>query len=177
MTKLAFVDLDGVLADFVRGALKHHKKDKKLAYADIRWDLVEQFGMGASDFWNPLGFKFWQGLSPTEEIHDILQIICGRFGAENTFLLSSPCMTKGCTQGKASWVEKHLPDYSRRLLLTNRKEVFAGKYRFLFDDHDKNCFGWVQAGGSGACLVPRPWNDNRGKDVVKFVKDFLEAHV
>jgi hypothetical protein len=80
-----------------------------------------------------------------------------RFGLENIFLCSSPCETSGCIVGKAWWVDKHLPNYSRRLILTNRKDIFSGPGRVLIDDRDDNIGDWIDAGGAGI-LVPRPWN-------------------
>lgn len=53
-----------------------------------------------------------------------------------------------------------MPSYSRRLILTNRKEVFSGPGRALIDDRDENVEGWEKAGGIGV-LVPRPWNKTK----------------
>ena len=154
-----FVDLDGVLVDFVGGAIAHHKLP--LPALETDWNFWRRFGLSDADFWNPLGDEFWASLAPTEDMHQILGAVFDVWHpGEEVFLLSSPCLTPGCITGKARWVEKHLPALSRRLLLTDRKELFAGPGRVLVDDHDVNCEKWTAAGGE-ACLVPRPWNSAR----------------
>ena len=159
MNRLLFIDLDGVLVDFVAGALAFHKSN--LLYSEAKWDLAAQIGLAASDFWNPLGREFWEGLQPTREMVNTISLASRYFGEENTFVISSPCRTPGCATGKAAWVEKHLPpSYSRHLLLTDRKEIFAGPGRLLIDDFRLNCQAW-EASGCKAFLFPRPWNEAR----------------
>lgn len=155
MNTLCFIDLDGVLVDFIEGAFERH--NITIEWADIRWDFVKQAGIHESDFWSVLGTGFWAGLKPTREFHGIIGAAEHKFGQENIFLCSSPCATPGCIVGKALWVDNYLPKYSRRLILTNRKEVFSGAGRVLIDDADHNIDGWVKSGGVGI-LVPRPWN-------------------
>lgn len=155
MNTFCFIDLDGVLVDFIEGAFEYH--GITIEWADIRWNFVEQAGLHPGDFWRLLGTGFWAGLKRTREFFAIIGAAEKKFGADNIFLCSSPCETPGCIVGKALWVDHYLPKYSRRLILTNRKEVFSGPGRVLIDDADHNIDGWVKAGGVGI-LVPRPWN-------------------
>lgn len=155
MKQLCFIDLDGVLVDFVEGAFERH--NITIEYPDIRWNFVKQAGIPESDFWSALSTGFWAGLKPTREFHGIIGAAECKFGQENIFLCSSPCETPGCIVGKALWVDTYLPMYSRRLILTSRKEVFSGPDRVLIDDADHNIDSWVKSGGIGI-LVPRPWN-------------------
>lgn len=158
MNALCFIDLDGVLVDFVEGAFKHH--NISIPWERITWEFPAQAGIGAKDFWEPLGTDFWAYLRPTRECLAIVSTAEEKFGKENVFLCSSPCLTKGCIVGKAMWIDQHLPGYTQRLILTNRKDVFSGPGRVLIDDRDENIDGWVKAGGIGI-LVPRPWNKIR----------------
>lgn len=155
---LCFIDLDGVLVDFVQGAFDYH--DINIPWPEIQWDFLKQAGIEPDAFWTPLDQPFWASLKPTSELFVIIPAAERKFGVENVFLCSSPCETAGCITGKAMWVEKHLPSYSRRLILTNRKEVFSGPGRVLIDDRDENVEGWEKAGGIGV-LVPRPWNKTK----------------
>ena len=178
MKPLCFLDVDGVVCDFVKGALAFH--GKTLEYATVRWDFYSQLGLTEADFWTPLQEDFWAGLEATAEKTAIVQAVEEAFGPYNVFLLTSPCLTPGCATGKARWVEKHLPGYARRLLLTTRKEVFAGPGRTLIDDSPENVAKWKDAGGQ-TVLVPRPWNDLRAfsycsDDVVAAVRQELSPH-
>lgn len=174
MNTLCFIDLDGVLVDFVQGAFDYH--DIKIPWPEIKWDFLKQAGISPADFWSPLDQPFWASLRPTSEFSVIIDEVERKFGAENVFLCSSPCETAGCITGKAMWVERHLPSYSRRLILTNRKEVFSGPGRVLIDDRDENVIDWCKAGGTGI-LVPRPWNitcsarRNVSRAVVKAIEE------
>lgn len=158
MKPLCFIDLDGVLADFVEAAFIRH--DIRTPWADIQWEFVAQAGVDPETFWRSLDFDFWKSVFRTEECSSIIIAAEKKFGKENIFLCSSPCKTFGCTAGKAMWVDLNLPEYSRRLILTNRKDVFSGPGRVLIDDRDENISGWINAGGAGI-LVPRPWNATR----------------
>lgn len=153
---LCFLDMDGVLADFIGGAIAHHSLP--LQVEDSDWYFWRKHGMTDDEFWEPLGEHFWANLQPTSDMRAIVDVVSHYFDIDHdVFLLTSPCLTAGCSVGKAKWVDKYFPHWSRRLLLTDRKELFAGRGRVLIDDHDANYVKWLKAGGD-ACLVPRPWN-------------------
>ena len=154
MRKRIFLDLDGVLADFVAGAARLHGKDPASV---TTWDFFERWSLTAADFWNPLGREFWANLPLTPEAHQIVALCEQAVGKENICLLTSPCDTDGCPEGKRDWVKKHLPDYRRRLLIGAAKEFCATPRSLLVDDHDANCKAFLLAGGV-PCLFPRPWN-------------------
>jgi 5'(3')-deoxyribonucleotidase len=121
--------------------------------------FVLLFALGCGNGHNPTyRVDFWANLETTADGLEILNVVERIIGRHNVFICSSPCLTKGCTSGKAAWVDRHLPDgYGQRLLLTGRKEVMADKDRILIDDHDKNVDSFRSTGGE-AILVPRPWN-------------------
>lgn len=161
MNTLCFIDLDGVLVDFVEGAFKHYGIN--IPYPEITWDFPNQAGIPMADFFKPFGKDFWSRLCPTWEFDEIIPAAENKFGKENVFLCSHPCETDGCITGKAAWIERWLPDYTQRLVLTGRKDVFSGSNRVLIDDRDKNVDDWVKVGGVGI-MVPRPWNRLKGTE-------------
>jgi hypothetical protein len=157
---VVFCDLDGVLTDFVRPALALH--GKPLPMADVRRDFVDQVGIPANEFWAPLGRFFWENLPWTDEGVSFFNHLEGLVGAENLHLLTSPCLTDGCRDGKAAWVMKHLPSYERRLFIGAVKAAIAAPNKLLIDDNGPHVEAFRKAGGR-AVLVPRPWNDRRGE--------------
>ena len=159
MTKqyTCLLDLDGVLVEFVRGALAFH--NKQLPPKEVRWHFPEQIGFKgilANEFWDPLGQEFWANLDWTEEGEHLLSELESLFG-NNIAIVSSPCNTPGCDDGKRDWVRKHLPEYRRRTFLGGDKHVFADSSKVLIDDYDPHISNFLNAGGQ-AFLVPRPWN-------------------
>jgi hypothetical protein len=170
-----FIDLDGVVCDFVRGAFKFH--GKSLPWNEVCWNFPEKLGIADADFWKPLGEDFWANLEPTAEFLGIMETVLSHFEKDKVFLLSSPCHTPGCPTGKTRWVERHLPDFTRRLLLTNAKHVLARRGRLLIDDHQVNCDSWWTHKGE-AFLFPRPWNQSAASEpkAVEKLKKFLEIY-
>ncbi len=160
MRPVCLLDLDGVLVDFVGGALSLH--GKHVPPSEVRWDFLTQIGLEPADFWRPLGRSFWAGLPWTAEGRELLDVVEDVFGPENVCLLTSPCATPGCCEGKLDWVARELPAYRRRVLVGACKHLVAGPGKLLLDDHDANVEAFREAGGS-AILVPRPWNDRRAE--------------
>lgn len=158
MKPVIFFDLDGVLADFVEGAFRLH--GKSLPPLDVRWDFCSQLGFaGPNDpaFWDRMGYEFWLHLEPYADGFSLLKYAEALAGKENVGLLTSPCDTAGCVEGKRSWVHNHLPDYKRRVFVGSAKHLFAGPGKVLVDDHDANVDAFAAAGGL-VVQPARPWN-------------------
>ena len=157
MVPQILLDMDGVLADFVGGAAQLYGKDANLVDC---WDFYHKWEMTAEEFWPALGRDFWAGLPLTHECRGIVKLAEGLVGAENVCLLSSPCMTEGCMEGKMDWIKRNLPDYRRRFLFGPAKQFATARHRVLVDDSDDNVRSFVKHGGC-AVMVPRPWNTDR----------------
>lgn len=154
-----FFDVDGVIADFVGGVLKQHNRED-IPRKDVRWGLEAQLGIAPADFWRPLGFEFWANLPVLEDGWKLLQQAEWMLGVTNIGLLTSPCDTPGCIDGKRKWIRQFFPEYERRTFFGSAKHLFAGPTKILVDDNDDNCRKFMEAGGQ-TLLVPRPWNESR----------------
>lgn len=173
-----FCDLDGVLVDFVGGALAIHRKT--IPPHAVRWNFPQQVGIPEADFWRPLGREFWAGLGWTVEGPSLFDYLWDNHKADLAFL-SAPCNTDGCCDGKLDWVRRETPEMAKRLVLASCKDVFAHGDALLIDDYDGNVVLFRAAGGN-ALLVPRPWNarrddcDEYGRfDVVRFIGEIEET--
>lgn len=143
-----FLDIDGVLADFVGGAIERFQLPVKPD--DVTWDFLP------SECWAHMDADFWAGLNPLPDCHKIVE----RLDVSKTWLLTSLPQTnrQAAGEGKYKWVEKHLPQFQHRLLFcVSRKSLWAHGAALLIDDHDANVNQFREAGGH-AVLVPRPWN-------------------
>jgi 5'(3')-deoxyribonucleotidase len=157
--RTVYFDLDGCVAQFVRGALAVH--GSTLKFTDITaWDMHEKMGLSEEAMYAPMGFDFWSSLDTHWDGMALLQTYLSKWTGGQVSLLSTPINTPGCRDGKTAWVEKHLPDYTARLFLGKDKSVHAGPDRLLIDDADKNVEKFRGAGGK-AVLVPRLWNNER----------------
>lgn len=184
---VVYVDLDGVLADFVKDALKLHgieyegKEPNLFNIVDNKgvFDLENALGLTKNEFWKPindLSENFWSNLKKTTESDRIMEEIEAKFPKEKIFFLTSPCKDPGCYKGKMQWVEKYYPDYCRRTILTPHKYLLAQSDRLLIDDADHNVEKFKDYGGK-TLLIPRSWNQAcnfRYQSLSVFLDEFSE---
>lgn len=134
----AFVDMDGVLADFDGYMVKHNLTATELksmpgAYAALELMLGAQEGIAALE---EHGFEVWIASKP-------------------------PTGQPQAYAEKVKWVLKHFPQLSRRIILTHDKGLLGCERDMLIDDrpHKANCESFrgrlIVFGG----LVHRNWDD------------------
>lgn len=150
-----YLDMDGVLCDFVGGSLKVH--GKSLPPKEISWDFWEQIGLSGEEFWAPLcNPDFWANLEPLEDgmgLYHWLRELCD----QDRIVIMSSGLCPGSVDGKREWMKKHAPDLLKNATFCTAKHVHAGPGRLLIDDHEPNVGSFRMRGGD-AILIPRPWN-------------------
>ena len=150
-----FIDMDGVLTDFVRGVIDYYNLG--LEEKDINgWeDIVTKSNMTTKDFWEGLNEQFWQYLEWTKDGKQIWETI----KSFNPIILSSPTLAPSSLSGKYKWILKNIPEVKRRFLFGTPKAIVASPLSILIDDHNQNINEWIRAGGIGI-LYPAYWNTN-----------------
>jgi len=155
-----FIDMDGVLVNFVDGVFKAMEiEDWEVIPGE--WKIAKWKNVG-SDFWDRfyehITYDVWANLEPYEWMDDIVSLAVRLVGKENVFILTSPTIEGPSAQGKTSFVRKHLGKYfATRMIITPHKYLCAAPDRLLLDDSDKKLQKFVAFGGKG-CLIPMPWN-------------------
>lgn len=156
-----YLDMDGVVADWVRGAMELH--GQQLPIADVRWHIPVQMGFaseGGPAFWTPMeNPHYWRNLSPLNDGMSLYARIVERLGAESLNILSSG-RCRCSVDGKLDWLRRWMPNHVDCAVFAHRKERVAGPGKILVDDHETNVERFVAAGGA-AVLIPRPWNYRR----------------
>lgn len=156
-----FLDMDGVLVDFIGGAARAHGIENP--YDDHSnhgvYDIDTLIKMDRNKFWEPFGRKFWAKLDPTDECFGLVDILERKFGQKNICILSSPTANPESLSGKLDWLQKHLPQYARQFLFGTQKHFCAGRGALLIDDSESNVDKFELHSGR-AILFPRPWNRN-----------------
>lgn len=173
------LDMDGVLADFLAGASKVHKRplpyDRPEALG--RWDTEELWGITPKQFWTPIDATvgFWKGLDKTAEADAIVQLACEAVGRKNVAILTAPSQWPGCISEKLEWIGQYYPYLKGRVIFGSAKEFMASPNRILVDDKDLNISAFEDAEGHGV-LVPRLWNSAHSKAnrTLEIVQDKLE---
>ena len=157
---IVFLDMDGVLVDFVGGINKIFGMPKEFpppkADGLPQWNWFENYGLTAKQVNAVCDINFWANLEWMHDGKQILNAVKSRF--RDIYLFTTPMPNPGSGTGKILWVDKHLPRYSKRTIITQApKSLLAGPDRLLIDDKDENVAEFVAAGGMGI-LTPRPWN-------------------
>lgn len=175
MRPVVFLDMDGVLVNFVQGALDHLKSDRCIS--DVTWNFpVDMFGYKEPydpEFWKLFATEeFWANLKWTEEGQSLLRQVEDMVGQKNIGLLTTPMDIAGCIEGKRTWIKNNLPEYRKQLITTSAKGLFAAPGKILVDDHDPNVINFQKhpdgtPTGGRAILVPRPWNCDKHRTIGK----------
>jgi len=117
--KIVYVDMDGVLADFVGGAIDLGLFGTE-AYFDTAINGTEDFFLDLKPL--PGAIEAYHTLT---EKYDVYILSTAPWGIPNAWC------------DKLHWVNKHLPEVSKkRLILSHNKHLNAGDY--LIDDRLKN---------------------------------------
>ncbi|MCC7423578.1 MAG: hypothetical protein IT428_25185 [Planctomycetaceae bacterium] len=155
-----FLDMDGVLVDFISAAVRLHGHGHRLAeWPTGIWEDHSVLGLTPADFWGPIethGAKFWAELEPYPwalELYEQLREIAP------VTIASSPNQDPHCLEGKVQWLQKRFGRRFRDFLIGPPKHLMARPGTVLVDDSPRMIREFNAAGGRGI-LFPQPWNDN-----------------
>lgn len=167
-----FLDMDGVLVDFVGGVAKEFNAD--LSELD-HWNINKALCMSATDFWTRLqeNKRFWAELEAypwtRELVHTCLDLTGG-----NVTIATSPTMDVNCASQKMYWIGKFFPQFNRTMLIGPQKHLLAKQHHILIDDSQKNCDKFEEYGGR-AIVFPQLWNSTKQKPDFSVVDEIREA--
>lgn len=179
MIKTVYLDLDGVITDFVGGICRSFKKSNPYSILLTRdytfWNAWPEI---STKMVNTIcGTSFWANLKWAQDGHDILRAVLSHFKPEQIYLVTRPMPNPNSYTGKVLWVRRHLPEYCSRTIITQApKSLLARPDTLLIDDKDENIDEFIAADGRGL-LIPRPWNrvhfcaDRTVQVVEKFLED------
>ena len=170
-----FIDLDGVLANFVQAACDVHGIPNPYHNPENfgNFNMAQVTGMSNNQFWKPLqGHSFWTNLPLHDDAHAILANVEARFRQEDIAFLTANSRDPFSASGKLSWVQKHFPKYVRRVIITPAKHFIAHSETLLIDDRDKNCEDFYSEGGR-CILLPRPWNSAHAEHTLSTITQHL----
>ena len=181
MASRLYVDMDGVLVDFVKGAEKYFK----ITFADTNRSA---YGITGSEFltlWEgPKGWRqlkkdwptFWMDLDPEPSSPQLLKLVLPHHPA---VLTAVPKGWSSSAVGKRIWCQRHMLNWGRHpheeFLAVDRsqKRRYAkqadGTPNLLIDDFDKNIAEWNNVGGIGLLYTGRTSQYYISKALTKYM--------
>ena len=159
-----FIDMDGVLCDFVEASIRLHQRSPPWAYANWpegEYEIYNVLGIAEDEFWEPIhgaGWEWWAAM-PAFEWAATLVELCEQY-ADTVAIATSPSRDGSSSFGKMRWMQQYFPRLTRKMMIGPRKEWLAAPGRVLIDDSDEKATAFAKAGGT-PILFPQLWNRNR----------------
>lgn len=156
MIECIFLDMDGVLADFVTASLaatgvplEHDEVDS--------WDYFTPF-MSEMEFWRKIDAVdgFWDQIKPYPWASSLVEM-CELVAP--VYFCSSPSPHHVSASAKIKWLRDYglMAKDDSNYVLTSHKHLLAGPRRVLIDDGEHQLEAFSKAGGIGI-RFPQPWN-------------------
>jgi 5'(3')-deoxyribonucleotidase len=186
-SKVIYLDMDGVLANFSLGLVKAHKRAdlaSKVLDDNFPTDWWYNNELGTEeDIWKPidkLGIKFWDSLLPYHYMEDVLTAV--EDSGLPWYICTHSRNNASSVGGKINWLAEHLGGWFEDIIMLKDKSRLAHPDALLIDDSNKN-ISMFRAYGGQAYLFPQPWNDanlftnSRITGLAKSIKNFKEVGV
>ena len=179
--KKIFLDLDGVISDFMGSAMPHFGVNAELD-AEVREamkikesDLIEK-EIGTGRFWktiDKLGEEWWAEMPLLPWGKDLFELSVSLVGKKNVFFLTSPSNKHFSSSGKILFLQKHFRG-TRQFILTPHKYLLATPDTLLVDDTPKKLNKFTEAGGQGL-LWPQQYKLMDGDVSINYYYDQIKA--
>lgn len=160
--KNILLDMDGVLSNFLLGALNvlNKRLDKNFTEEEYvsdngGWDIYDFYGVSRAYFWDAIESEpdFWLNLEPLPWAKELYEWLC-ELG--DVTIVTSPSLDPDCARQKLEWLNKYLGITSGQVFIGGRKYLMAGQ-GFLIDDSVDQIRKFEESGGE-CVLVPGNWN-------------------
>jgi hypothetical protein len=160
-----YVDMDGVLCDFVHDFLLLHRRTDLFGKLKIP-DLAESLELTVESTWAPIiaaGKEFWEWLPIYPWAQDLLDF-AGTLG--EVTILTRPLNGMGqasnravgqSTEGKLAWLWRELKIRATDVILTSKKHCLACPGSLLIDDDERYYDAFTAAGGR-MLVMPQSYN-------------------
>lgn len=145
-----FLDLDGVLVDFIQGAASLFGTDSDSLLR--KWppgvyEMEEALGISRTKFFATLeaaGEEFWVNLPPFPYARDFYDH-CTNIAP--TYILTAPTRDPKSLSGKMRWLQNWFGQGFRDYVITDKKEMCARDTHVLIDDRVSNVDKFREHGG------------------------------
>lgn len=160
-----FLDMDGVLADFIGGLVKHYgvkeTKERMVPHGEVEeyvgrtWDNVKDTLRYTHDFFRNLPLMPYA----KDLLHEVRQMEEEGLWEGGVFIATHAVRgDPGCRDAKYAWLLHHAGEYfaERMIVFSGEadKKLLAGPDRVLVDDYAVNVVNWKERGGDAIHFIP-----------------------
>ena len=163
-----YLDMDGVLVDFVGGVLAHHNIDPSEQAHIKSWDFFQQFEIDEKNFWEHTAANtgFWRNLEPYPYAQGVIDY-CRMYAEEVKLCTSGGC--PAAASGKNDWAKMYFRMESKDVIhIVDKWRLAYMPGTILIDDSEINLAYWHNACTAAnrglyawSILFPQPWNTSR----------------
>lgn len=168
---ICYIDMDGVLVDFVEGVCKAKNVENPYTTTTFRDYGIEK--VLGKDMWEGLEQDFWANLSKSAIADDVINACVNFFGLDHCYIATSPTLNIGCASGKKAWIKQHYPEFYEKVIIIKDKYLLAKPTAVLIDDSDGKIADFRASGGYGY-LIGRPWNTTKTSQPIDIEIDRLK---
>lgn len=159
MVDCILLDMDGVIANFVDGAIEAAGLPMTHGQAS-KWNFHLDH-MSEDEFWTKIAQRpaFWLNLEPYPWANELVDMC---LEVAPVLFCSSPCLDANSASQKIEWLRRHgfMAEDKNDYILTSHKGLMGHPSRLLIDDGKHNIEAFEAAGGK-TILFPQPWNSDR----------------
>lgn len=161
-----FLDMDGVLSDFVGACGELFDFDPKTLN---QWSIERHVGIEPKEFWGKIDRhspRFWAEMEEYPWARTLYTYLRGNEQFGTVYICTTPSQSPDSLRGKMYWLQKRMGKNFRDYVLTPHKHLLAHPGAILIDDSPGNINKFREAGGQGI-VFPQPWNWRSVADPVK----------
>lgn len=160
---VVFLDMDGVLVDFIVPAMRLVPGYEDFTESDLpeQWDVPAHLGIPGNEFWKAVdaaGEAFWADSVRPYPWAISLYTRLSEFA--KVYIATSPSRDPSCFSGKCKALHKLFGPRFDDIIFISDKYLLAGPGRALVDDKYTSVQQFTDFGGSGI-LFPHPCNSRR----------------
>lgn len=165
MLQTIYLDMDGVLVDWVGGVLSSFGRNPFDQLDLNQHDLFEFFGLPQQVFWNEIASDpaWWAALRPYPWYKELYQL-ASRY-ANEVVICTSPGRCPASPHGKMLWLKEFLGIEGDKVILTSQKYRLAYQPgTVLIDDSESVLTAWAEVARkrpgqyTWKISFPQPWN-------------------
>jgi len=142
MIQSVFVDMDMVLADFIRGVEVKYGINLPDGFG---YDISRAIGRNWDDLKWELDIDFWADLRPMPWARLLMKFLSLEF--PEVYILTHAEPIRGFIEGKLLWMKTWFPEYTDKVIITKHKHLLSRPTALLIDDYPPNCKSWRAQSG------------------------------